>query len=59
MGFNGTHWNNNGFNEDRITFFWSNGTVTPRCGHYVSNPNASKGFQGDIWHWKVTRTDPA
>ena len=57
--FNGSHWNNNGFNEDRITFFWSNGTVTPVCGHYVSSPNAAAGFQGDIWHWKATRTDPA
>ena len=57
--FNGTHWNNNGFNEDRITFFWSNASVTPVCGHYVSSPNPAAGFQGDVWHWKATRTGPA
>jgi hypothetical protein len=57
--FNGTNWNNNGFNEDRITFFWSNASLTPVCGHYVSSPNPAAGFQGDVWHWKATRTAPA
>jgi hypothetical protein len=57
--FNSTHWENNGFNEDRITFFWSNSSISPRCGHYVSSPNVTAGFQGDVWHWKATRSDPA
>ncbi|MHA1947310.1 MAG: ethylbenzene dehydrogenase-related protein [Candidatus Hodarchaeales archaeon] len=57
--FNGTDWENNGFNEDRITFFWSNSSISPKCGHYVSSPNVTAGYQGDVWHWKATRTDPA
>lgn len=50
--YNGTHWENVGGNEDRITFAWSLGSATV-CGH---NPGTSDSMLFDIWHWKASRT---
>lgn len=52
--FNGTHWINNGLNEDRLSFVWTNTSNEIACGH-----ESGTGFQFDVWHWKATRTDPA
>ncbi|MFW9967914.1 MAG: ethylbenzene dehydrogenase-related protein [Candidatus Thorarchaeota archaeon] len=53
--FNGTHWENVGGNEDRITIAWGLGTAMI-CGH---NPGTTDNMLFDIWHWKAARTAPA
>ncbi|MFQ5980221.1 MAG: ethylbenzene dehydrogenase-related protein [Candidatus Heimdallarchaeota archaeon] len=51
--YNGTHWENMGGNEDRISFSWTNSSSPNACGHI---PGSGTGLLFDVWHWKAART---